>query len=344
MEAQSQTARSDSPKADSGLGVSYTEGLSKQAKLFVAPRHTVDWNDFVNLAPPRSIALDGYVPGRPRFDIRGPYLNLNHHEEVDRLGTRSTCSQVMLNLKQGLTDTFRDQNGPQFNIFVNDPDHDVSLSVWLLRNYARVIGAKSEPLINRLVFAEDMLDATAGAYPFDPDSDLVRDLNWIFDPYNQSRLSGRLYSADGSEIARTIAVVGERISRYSLGSGEQLPLDTSYERLGGGQNWALVCETGMGARTALFQSGVKAFVSVTELGSGVYRYSIGKMSPLIHFPLNQLYDLLNRFEGISDDAIDRWGGGDIIGGSPRLAGSRITPKEMAELITNFLNGLASCSS
>lgn len=241
-----------------------------------------------------------------------------------------------MNLKQGLMETFGQNGIPNLLIQVNDSDQDVCTSVWLLRNHERVAGSRSEPAINRLVYAEDMLDATAGAYPFDPKSKLVRELTWIFDPYTQSRMSGRLFTSTGSEMASIIAAVGERITRYSVGHGEEMALDTRFEKLGGGPKWALIREVGAGARTGLYQSGTLAFIAAAEAGNGRWKYSIGKMSPFVRFPVQDLYDVLNKAEGIASSETDRWGGGDIIGGSPRKAGSKLTPAELERIVNGYL--------
>ena len=221
------------------------------------------------------------------------------------------------------------------HLFANDPDQDVSLSVWLLKHHERVT-RNWEPMINRLVQAEDLLDTTAGAYPFDPRSDLARELNWVFDPYTQSRQSGKLFAASGAEMANIIAAVGQRISEYVVGRGQQLPLDLRLERIGGGTGWALIREIGSAARTELYQTGCRAFVAANEVGEGLFKYSIGKMSPFIPFPIVELYDVLNKAEGIADTNKDRWGGGDIIGGSPRRAQSKLSPAEIEQIINGYL--------
>src|SRR3989338_10976306 len=136
--------------------------------LHVEPRKVLKWEQFVKEKPAFSIALDGYVRGKPHFDPQGPYANFNHHEDVDRLGTRATCAQVSVAIKQGLFETFQQQNEPHANVYVNDPDQDTCLAVWLLQNAERLTGQKSEPLIKRLIAVEDFLDVTAGAYPFNP--------------------------------------------------------------------------------------------------------------------------------------------------------------------------------
>lgn len=71
-------------------------------KLFVEPNgFPITWNEFLADAPQNSIALDGYVKGGPKFDLKSVKANFNHHEEVDRLATRSTCSQVLMALRMG---------------------------------------------------------------------------------------------------------------------------------------------------------------------------------------------------------------------------------------------------
>jgi hypothetical protein len=319
----------------------HRESLSKGIVLHVAPRIVVPWEEFQQTTPPFSIGLDGLVYGRPRFAPTGPHLNFNHHEEVDRLGTRSTSAQVLLALKQELMKTFSCEGAPKINIFVNDPDQDTSLAVWLLNNHERLAAGKSEPLINKIVIAEDLLDATAGAFPFDPTNRMMREFNWVFDPYNQARADGRIFGMAGSELANVIIAVGERISRYTLGNADELPLDLRFEVIGGGTGWTMVREIGSAARTGLYHSGARAFVAVRDNPNGTWTYSLGKMSPFVQFPITDLYNVLNAAEGLVSGSANSWGGGDIIGGSPRQTGSRLAPKELQELLNNYLNKITS---
>lgn len=77
------------------------------------------WERFLAEAPGFSVALDGFVAASPRFDDRGPHVNFNHHEGVDRLATRSTCAQVLMAIRQGLFDVFRDNQGPCVRALMN---------------------------------------------------------------------------------------------------------------------------------------------------------------------------------------------------------------------------------
>jgi len=305
-------------------------------ELIVRPREVVRWEEFLNF-PGYAIALDGYVYGPTRFSPKGPHLNLNHHEEVDRLSTRSTSAQVMVIAKMGILRRRFKKNGSFFaQVYVNDPDQDTAMAVWLLRNYERITGLRSEPLINRLTFAVDMLDATAGCYPFDPESKVYGDVAWIFKPYTEARLSGHLTSMNAGEMEAVIDAVGKRIDDYTLGKGEQHQLDNRYERLIEGDDWTLVREIGPDARTKMFLDGIHSFVSLRVREDGVNIYSIGSLSPCEDFPLDILYDALNAEEGILSGDTDRWGGGNTIGGSPRLRGSKLSPKEVAEVINEAL--------
>lgn len=183
---------------------------------------------------------------------------------------------------------------------------------------------------------EDMLDVTAGAYPFDPLSKTMRKLGWIFEPYTNARVTGRLARMDEYEMRTVIEAVSDRISRHVLGEEGEVEPDTRYERIGGGSNWAVIREIGPHARTKLFSEGIKAFVSVRENGNDSFTYSIGKMSPFVTFPVEELYAVLNRTEGIPEGNSDCWGGGNTIGGSPRNKGSKLKPKELENVINDFL--------
>jgi hypothetical protein len=116
-------------------------------------------------------------------------------------------------------------------------------------------------------------------------------------------------------------------------SGELLNLDLKYEIIGGGENWSLVRESDSNARGKMYADGIKAFISVKNPNNNHYRYSLCKASHFIPFPINKLYAVLNKAEGITSET-DCWGGSDIVGGSPRLSGSKLTPKELEDIVNN----------
>ena len=281
---------------------------------------------------PYSIALDGYVHGGPWFDKKGPCINFNHHEGVDRLATRSTCAQVYLAIRQGLFLRFHDKAFRHHaHVYVNDCDEDVCMA-WFLLKHGRIVERGVNLLLNRLVFMEDFLDTTSGAYPLPPDYPVLQEVNWVFEPYQQFRFTGGVYRRSEGEYRDIIDIVCNRITEYIHGRGKTVALDTRYERLGGGENWSLIRKIGAQARTGMFADGVHAYVSVQQrTRQNVWDYAIGRTSIFVDFDIQQACKRLNKVEGLVDNP-DRWGGGNTTGGSPRIAGSKLPPEKVEEIM------------
>lgn len=293
----------------------------------------VSWESFLRESPPYSIALDGYVAREPLFDPDGPRVNFNHHERVDRLATRSTCGQVLMAIRQGLFKRFRDAEGIRAEVWGNDCDEDFCTAWFLLKN-PHLVEAAMNPALNRLVSMEDALDCTAGAYPFPPDLPALGELAWVFEPYRRFRLGGGLDRKRVEDFVGVVTDVEHRIMRHVTGHGQAISLDTRYERIGGGAGWVMVKELGAQARTGMFADGIQAFVSVRERPDGRWVYTIGRLSPFIPFDVLGLADFLNDVEGATTDA---WGGATNIVGSPRAAGSGLSPEELTRVIESALH-------
>lgn len=294
----------------------------------------ISWQEFLSSHPSYSAALDGYVNVGPRFDNQKIMVNYNHHEEVDRLATRATCAQVLMAIRQGMFSRFRDHEGIKLNVYVNDCDEDVCTS-WFLLNNSHMVASTMNPLINKLVSMEDALDATAGAYPYPADLPALQELAWVFEPYRRFRAAGQLEVRNAHNFHTIICDVEDRIRAYSVGRGKSIPLDTRYDIIGGGNGWVMVNETGSHARTGMFSDGVKAYVAVKPRKDGNWTYTIGKLSPFIPFDLLKLTKLLNE-EDFAVSEVDRWGGGNNIMGSPRVAGSKLDPDMVTKLIKEIL--------
>ncbi len=300
--------------------------------LHIEPGKEYAWSDFKREKPLYSIALDGFVSAATRRDPSGPYANFDHHARSDRIATRSTAEQVHMEVNLGLFETFRERGIPTAHVYVNDPDEDTCLAWWLLKNHELVTN-HAEPRINRLVYCEDRLDCTAGAYPFG-DISMRRKMAWIFQPYNDARFHGRIAEMAEPEMRSVMESVESRISEHVFGRGEEIPLEGHYERIGGGKGWLLTRETGPASRMAMYNDGVSAFVAlVTQKTDGSYVYSIGRRSVWIPFNLPAIYNALNREDRAIVTKSNKWGGSDTIGGSPRGTGSRIPPGRLQEIVT-----------
>ena len=309
--------------------------------LSIEPGVVMSWERFCREKPPYGIALDGYVEGPPRYDMAGPWVNLNHHEGVHRLATRATCEQVLVSIRMGLLEAFEAGLAPG-TVYVNDVDEDVCLSMWLFRHFRQLDTSRSER-IHRLVYLEGLIDTTAGAYPLPLDAPELMELAWIFKPFHdRCRLQdpGLLSLGDRELI---VEEVGRHIGRYVRGRAEQVDLDVRYTVLGGGPGWALVKEVGVHARTAMRARGIRAFVTAREprrdRAPGRHDYTLARMSPYVPFPIPALFDALNAADGISPDESDRWNGGDTVGGSPRKRGSGLDAAAVERVINETLKRL-----
>ena len=300
-------------------------------RVYLEPRVVMKWEDFINTKPRFSIALDGYVKGPPRFLIQGPYANFNHHEGVARIATRSTCAQVYYYIRLGLLDTFQKNGKPNARVYINDVDQDVCLSYWLLKNSEKLDGLRFDNVLVQLILFEDILDASAGAYPISPDNPHIHRQAWIYAPYTRARTDGSIYGMSKNEMKDILRSVCARIDAAIDGRGGEIEVDTRYEKIGGGPGWQLIYEKGAYARTKLFSKKIRAYVSLIENRQGTYAYTIGKMSPFVMFPLERIYDALNAAEGLSSSE-NGWGGSTIIGGSPRKTGSRLSPEKVQQVI------------
>ena len=221
-------------------------------RVYLEPRVVIQWQDFINSKPRFSIALDGYVKGPPRVLIEGPYANFNHHEGVARIATRSTCAQVYYYIRLGLLDTFQKNGEPNARVYINDVDQDVCLSCWLLKNSAKLEGLRFDNVLVQLILFEDILDASAGAYPINPDNPQIHRQAWIYEPYTQARTDGSIYNMSKKEMKDILWSVCARIDAAIDGRSGEIELDTRFEKIGGGPGWQLIDEKGPYARTKLF--------------------------------------------------------------------------------------------
>lgn len=302
-------------------------------KAVIEPGKVISWEDFVAKAPDFSLALDGYVSGQTRMDNRRHLFNFNHHEGVDRFSTRSTSGIVQVYLRTGLMNWLTEGENPTFHGFFNDPDQDSSLVYWMLNNPDRV--KRGEPLLNRLIHAEDMLDATGGIYPFSLDSSLMRQVAWTFKPYTDA--IKEVYTMSPEKMLSVMDAVSQRIDKHILGKGEEVQPDTRMDVIYQGKNFIMVNEIGAYARAKLFEQGHTFYVSYRgENPKGVHRFTLGKMCPFAPGNVEEILADLNVREGISTDNPDRWGGGNAFGGSPRKSGSKYTPGQLCSVLDEII--------
>jgi hypothetical protein len=110
-------------------------------------------------------------------------------------------------------------------------------------------------------------------------------------------------------------------------------LDTRFERVGGDASWAMVHEVGSDARAGLVASGARAYVSVRPRADGAWSYTVGRVSPFVAFDVQRILARLNEAESPERG---RWGGGTLVGGSPRRLGSELAPAEVENIVNEVM--------
>ena len=301
-----------------------------QIKLKVRPKDPpISWQDFVQKYGKYSIALDGYVADSPKLDPLVPVANFNHHENVSRLETRATCAQVHMLIQLGLFKLFRDEDGPRADLYVNDCDEDVCLSVAQLR-HPHLAESVINPGLNRLVELSDKLDTTAGLFPFSTDMPVLEELAWVYEPYRRFRLSGGLDSRDEGAFESIITDVENRIISFIVGKQKKVRLDIRYKVIKSGTGWAMIEEIGPYGRQGALSDGIRAFVAVRQRNDGKLACSVGRVSECIPFPIPQILKRLTLVENSPTN--ESWGGGSTIGGSPRVSGSRLSVDEIFSVV------------
>ncbi len=136
-----------------------------------------------------------------------------------------------------------------------------------------------------------------------------------------------------SEDGGVVAEVSSRIERHLSGRGGSYPLDGRYERRGGGPGWTLIREIGAQARLGVVADGIRAYLAVRERPDGRWAYVVGRMSPFAPFAVPSILRSLNEAEGPGEDG---WGGSNLVGGSPRVHGSKLPPEEVERIINGLL--------
>lgn len=281
--------------------------------------------------PAPAIALDGFVDEPPMFDPKGPYRNFDHHRGPPRDDMMCTAQQVLRAVRKGLVDYFIPTGRERVTVAMNDCDPDVCLAWYALScNFAT--RAQVNPAIHRLFGHVDSMDNASGLIDVPRDVLIVRQAAWIFEPYWQFRFSGAIDQKDERQHLSVLQQVTTNVGDFVAGRGDMLEIDDRYDRIGGGEDWAMVREYGQHARMKMARHGIKAFVSVRQNPAGRYVYTICRQSAYIGwFPIPELCAFLNQDE----DPDCHFGGGDIVHGNARGRGSDRGPDELADAINAF---------
>lgn len=292
----------------------------------------MNWDKFVAKTEGYSVSIDGYVnegPNEVQMGVDGPRQNFNHHECVYRLAALATCQQVLMAIRMGFFDTFRNEHGRKLNIYANDCDEDVCASIFCFTN-AHIVEGTINPAINRYMNVAGIMDATGGAYPLPPDLPYLEEHTWTVEPYLRFRATGGLERRNANDFAMVVDEVCGRILQHVMGRGKRISLETDYDILHRGNGWVMVKEKGTRARNRMFDDGIRAYVSVVERKDGKLTATVGRFSGYIPFNVPRILEAYNSAEGLGPTD-DRAGGSDLIGGTSRKNGTTLSIPDLIRI-------------
>ena len=306
-------------------------------RLFVERGLTIDEASLARY-PDQSVFLDGVFSGAPFMNNERRQYSLDHHAGCVRPFTLATCEQAAVLVKEGLP-----LSEGVWELYVNEPDLDAVLAAWLLLGHEALTRDDDRLLwqVMPLVRTEGTIDAYG--LGLGVVSGLSREAWEVL----RTRLDG--LRAREAELRREgrwddcdpLAYTRDLLEQFDLlllppehrdGPGEveeldRIPLPNG--RVG------VLCRARQGiyaAEQVLRQRHGKR-LGIVVLDSGGGRFTLLQADPFLRQALPALYAVLNVADpGDGAHPEDRWGGSDVIGGSPRKAGSTLTGRQVLERV------------
>lgn len=300
--------------------------------IIIEPGVQVSLDDFCRNTRRHSIAVDGYVPSPPVYVEATGHQVFDHHHGVVRPATLCSAWQAVIAVRRFLFDEFRDEFGPDADVYLNDIDPDSATAGIVLKHWHHAL-ATTNPILNRMLDVTHHLDMSGGLWPYPLDQNTLLELNEVHAEYWRMRLSGELDEKNAH--AYLLAWQDAEIKFMELlnGRGRKRALNADFERLGGGDQWHLVREKGPQARIRMAHLGYRAIVSVRNAPNGKFIYTILRASEYLSgFPIQLICDRLN----VDEPPEARFGGGDTVIGNARGPGSERSPKDMERFINAIL--------
>lgn len=285
--------------------------------------------------PRGTIFLDGAAQAEPFLDSAKGIFNLDHHEGCVRAFTLATCEQAMVLILKGL-----DLDDERWTVWLNDPDLDAVLAVWLLLNHRRLAGddATLREKIMPVVRLQGVIDAHGfelkGLTGFPPGLQ-ERTLETI-DALRAGELALKAEGAWGStdlleHTRATLQVIDEAV--YTPGDFEGR---SQLEELGrvriSPHRLAIACRSEAGIYEVEEQlreiHGDRLGLVVLQKDAATY--TLRQVDPFLPAGLDRLYERLNLLDQAVADG-QRWGGSGDIGGSPRGPGTALGLDEILDV-------------
>lgn len=299
-------------------------------RLHVLSQRFQTWEKFARETPEYSIALEALddIPGH-----RDHRISFDHHTGVIRQVTMSAAMQAYLAVRQSrLVERWLQHQRP-IDVYVWNADQDVCLAVFVLEYHHLLESAQGVPLLRWIVQYNNKLDICGGLYPVNLEELVGNHFTWVFEPYRQQRMLGKVVG-DEVLVERTIRQVCDRLLALLEGTAGIAPIevqpDVLYESPSG---FVIADEHGdPSARLVLASRGYTNLISlICRRGSGRYTYSIirGALFDEGGFDVPKLISAFQSAEDQPQSPI--WGGSNTAAGSDSALGSSLDWQRLRDI-------------
>ncbi|MEK7409047.1 MAG: hypothetical protein AAB225_28625 [Acidobacteriota bacterium] len=294
------------------------------------PQRFEDWGHFLRATPEYSIGLEVMddVPGH-----RGHHVHFDHHEGVIREVTMAAAMQAYIAVRQGgLMERWLKRQRP-VHVWVWNADQDVCLAAFVLEYHHLLERAEGEPLLRWIVQYNNKIDVCGGLYPVKLEDLVKNHFTWVFDPYRQQRMHGKV-QGDEALVTTTIRQVCDRLFDLLNGRAGTAPITAEPEILyASPYDYVIADEKGdPNSRLVLAAEKHTNLVSlICKRPSGRYTYSIIRGSPYDEdtFPVPVLMEAFQAAEDRPDIRI--WGGSNLAAGSDSELGSSLCWERLRDI-------------
>jgi len=304
--------------------------------LRVAPKRFASWEQFVRETPEYSIGLE-VVDSPPGH--QGHHVHFDHHAGVVREATLSAAMQAYIAVRQGrLMERWLLKQRP-VPVYTWNADQDVCLAVFVLEHHELLERSEGTPLLRWIVQYNNKIDLCGGIYPVNLAELVDNHFTWVFEPYRQQRMQGKM-QGDDELVTDTIRQVCERLQALLEGKAGTAPITAQPEILyRSPHNFVIADEKGdPTSRLVLASKGYTNLISlVCTRPSGRRTYSIIRGSPYDE-DVFQVPELIAAFQAAEDRPdVPIWGGSNLAAGSDSELGSSLdwtTLRDIAEPIVS----------
>ncbi|MEM7586654.1 MAG: hypothetical protein AAF560_24915 [Acidobacteriota bacterium] len=286
------------------------------------------------------ILLDGAGQFGPVIDNAQFFYNLDHHQDCLRAFTLATCQQALILVLKGL-----ELDRGDWTLFANEPDLDTVFAIWILLNHRRVrqLTPEQRDDILPIIHLEGAIDANG--YEIAEHSGLPRDvlakhkqrLDALHAIELELKKTGGWHDADLAEYTRKMLLEIDQLVFHSSDFSDYTSVEEVYGHVDiGADRVAVVCRDSSGIYEVerRLKKAWGERLGIIALERSTNHYTLRRTASLAGIDLEEAYGKLNLLDPQVDGRPPekRWGGSDEIGGSPRPAGTALTPREIGKIL------------